>query len=377
MKRRKLKIAMAIASELPFPIPKDFPRLHAPTQVALDIAEGLSKKGHKVTFFGPIGSKSKSFNVFEAPIVPLYKNKIFKKTQPKNAKDKVRIREVIFNLFDQFLLLHLFRENLKRKFDIIHIHCPDRALPFASLFKTPVVYSWHYPIAPWEGDLFKMYQTKNQYFVSLSNAQRKPAPDLNWIETVYNGIRLESFPFNPKPKNNLLFLGRLFEKKGVDIAVKVALKLKENLIIAGEPNKGEFWEKKIKPYLGRNIKYVGCVPHKETYRYYKQARALLCPIKWEEPFGLTFIEAMACGTPVIAFKRGSVPEVIKDGKTGFIVEPFDKRGKPNLKGFIEVVKKIDQIDRRECRRWVEKNFTVEKMVDGYERVYEKILKREN
>lgn len=368
MRKRKLKIAIAVTSELPFPIPKDFPRLHAPTQVALNIAEELSRKGHKITFFGPMGSKSKKFEVFEVPIIPLYKNKIFKKTKPKYPEDKARIKEVIFNLFDQFLVSFIFKENLKRKFDVVHIHCPDRALPFASIFKVPVVYSWHYPISPWGADIFKMYQTGNQYFVSLSDAQRRPAPDLNWVGTVYNGIKLKSFPFNPKPKNHLLFLGRLFEKKGTDVAIKVALKLGENLTIAGEPNRGRFWEEKIQPYLKRkNIKYVGCVPYEKTHQYYREAKALLCPIKWEEPFGLTFIEAMACGTPVIAFDRGSVKEIVKDGKTGFVVKDINE--------MINAVKKIDQIDRKECRKWVEENFTIEKMVDGYEKVFYKILSR--
>ncbi|MCD6094673.1 glycosyltransferase, partial [bacterium] len=107
--------------------------------------------------------------------------------------------------------------------------------------------------------------------------------------------------------------------------------------------------------------------HKETYRYYKQAKALLCPIRWEEPFGLTFIEAMACGTPVIVFDKGSAREVVKDGKTGFIVKDFNE--------MITAVKKIDQIDRKECRKHVEQNFTVEKMVGGYEQIYYKILRK--
>lgn len=371
MAKSKLKIATVVASELPFPIPKDFPRLYAPMQVALSIAEGLSKRGHQVTFFGPKGSKSKKFDVFEVPITPLYRNAIFKKAKPKSPEEKEKIKEVIFHLFDQFLIAFIFKENLKRKFDIIHIHCPDRALPFASIFSVPVVYTWHYPFSPWQADIFKMYQTENQYYVSLTNAQRKGAPELNWIETVYNGVNLKLFPFNPRPENQLLFLGRILEKKGPHIAIKAAVQSKENLTIAGEPNRGRFWEEKIQPHLKRkNIKYVGCVPYEKTHQYYREAKALLCPIKWEEPFGLTFIEAMACGTPVIAFDRGSVKEIVKDGKTGFVVK--------NINEMINAVKKIDQIDRKECRKWVEENFSVEKMVDNYEKVYQKILaKRKN
>lgn len=363
MKKKKLKIAITVTSEIPFPIPKGFPRPYAPLQIALDVAEGLAKKGHKITFFGPKGSKSKIFEVFEVPIIPLYKNKIFEEPYAKG-----REREKIFTLFDQYLVSQLFRENLKRKFDIIHIHPVDRALPLAGLTKTPVVYTLHDPLYPWRTDVFRMYQTKNQYYISISNNQRKPAPGLNWAATIYNGINLRLFPFDPKPKNHLLFLGRLLSKKGTHEAIQAVNLAKEKLIIAGHPSEGIFWDKKIKPYLRRkNIEYAGNIPYKKTYKYYGQAKALLCPIKWEEPFGLTFIEAMACGTPVIAFDYGSAKEVIKDGKTGFIVK--------NIRAMAKAIKKIDQIDRKECRARVEENFTIKKMIDNYEKVFFEILKK--
>ncbi len=369
MKRKKLKIATFVASEIPFPTPKDFKEIYAPVDVALNVAEGLAKKGHEVTFFGPIGSRSKICKVVEVPIKPLYKNEILK--PPNSRKEE---REKIFNLFDQYIISLIFKENLKKKFDIIHIHPVDRALPFATLTKTPVVYTLHDPIYGWKAKIFEMYQTKNQYFISISNTQRKTAPNLNWAGTVYNGIDLKLFPFNPKPKNYVLFLGRILAKKGPHIAIKTAIKAKENLVIAGDRTDLKFWEEKIKPYLRRkNIKYAGFLPYEKIYKLYQGAKALLCPILWEEPFGLTFIESMACGTPVIAFKRGSAPEVIKDGVTGYLVKPYDKNGETNIKGFIKAIKKIDQIKREDCRTWVEKNFTVEKMVQQYEKVFLKIV----
>jgi len=212
-----------------------------------------------------------------------------------------------------------------------------------------------------------MFQSKNQYYVSISNAQRKPAPDLNWIETVYNGLDLKLFPFSAKPRNHYLFLGRLLPTKGVAEAIMAVKRAKQSLIIAGIPNEGYYWEKKIKPSLGKDIKYVGNIPYEKTYKYYGQAKALLCPIQWEEPFGLTFIEAMACGTPVIAFNRGSVPEVIKDKKVGFIVNSIGE--------MTVAIKKINEISRRKCRNWVEKKFSLKKMVDDYEKVFLKIFKK--
>jgi len=364
MKKKKLKIATVVASELPFPIPSDFPRPYAPLQIALDIAEGLTKKGHEVTFFGPRGSKSKLFKVVTAPFAPLYKNKILSLPGVHG-----REREKIFSLFDQYLVALLFKENLKRNFDIIHIHPVDRTLPLAFLTKTPVVYTLHDPIYPWRAEIFKAFQTKNQYFISISNNQRKPAPFLNYAATIYNGLNLNLFPFSEKPKNQCLFLGRLLPRKGVAEAVQAAIRAKERLIIAGSPNEGKYWKEKIKPYLKRkNIKYIGSVPYKKTHKYYGESKVLLCPLQWEEPFGLTFIESMACGTPVIAFNRGSAGEVIKDGKTGFIVK--------NLREMVKAIKKIGTISRKECRARVEENFTTERMVEEYEKVFYRILSRQ-
>lgn len=363
---KKLKIAIMLSGNIPLSPPKDYKEPFAPLEMAIRIAEGLAEKGHKIFFFSPKGSKSKKFKICEANFQPFYKNKILKDYKiPCNEREK-------FNyLFEQYLICLILKKHQKENFDIVHIHPIDRGLPFGFLFsKIPFVYTLHDPVSPWRREEFRLYKTKNQHLISISKAQQKPTPDLNWTETIYNGIKLESFPFSSKPKKNLLFLGRLHEKKGVDIAIKVALKLKQNLIIVGSPYKEEekFWREKVKPYLQKKeIKYVGYVPYEKTFKYYGEAKALLCPIRWEEPFGLTFIESMACGTPVITFNRGSASEIIVEGKTGFIVK--------NTAAMIKAVKKIDQIDRRECRKHVEKNFTIEKMVDGYEKVYYKILNK--
>jgi len=362
--KRKLKIAITVTSQLPFPIPKDFSGVYAPLQITLSLAKGLTKKGHEVTFFGPRGSKSKIFKVFTAPFTPLYKNKIL--TTP-GVRQEERIK--IFSLFDQYLVSLLFKENFKRKFDIIHISAVDRVLPFAFLVQTPIVYTLHDPIYPWRAKVFKMFASKNQYYVSISNSQRKPAPNLNYAATIYNGINLKNFPFSKKEREYLLFSGRILEKKGVHLAVQAAIKTKQKLVIIGPRYKGNYWREKIEPFLGKNIKYLGCVDRKQLYKYYGNAKALLFPIQWEEPFGLVMIEAMACGTPVIAFNHGSVPEVIKDGKTGFIVN--------NVSEMAKAIKKIDKIKKEDCRKWVEKKFSLEKMVNEYEKVYYKILKKSN
>jgi len=365
--RKKLKIGMMVTGHFTIPPPQGI--IYAPMMIAKAVAEGLTKKGHKVYFFAPKGSKLKVTKVISGGLKPLHgisgkrDLKILSDPQTGGAE-----KEKIFNLWDQYLISLIYQKAIEKKLDIIHIHPADRALPFGLAFKQiPVVYTLHDPVYPWRGDIFQMFQGRNQYYVSISNAQRKPAPDLNWIATIYNGLDLKLFPFSSAPKNQCLFLGRLLPTKGVAEAIIAAQKAKEKLIIAGTPNEGSYWEKKIKPFLGKNIKYVGNIPYEKTYKYYACAKALLCPIQWEEPFGLTFIEAMACGTPVIAFNRGSVPEVIKDGKTGFIVNSIEE--------MIVAIKKINQISRKECRAWVEKKFNLKKMADDYEKVFLKILKR--
>ncbi len=129
----------------------------------------------------------------------------------------------------------------------------------------------------------------------------------------------------------------------------------------------EYFKKNIKPYLGTKIKYIGEISQKELSSFYGNASALIYPIEWEEPFGLNMVESMACGTPVIAFKRGSVPEVVKDGKTGFVVE--------NISQALKAVRNIDKIKREDCRKWVEKKFAKEIMVNNYEKIYYKLLKK--
>jgi glycosyltransferase involved in cell wall biosynthesis len=264
----------------------------------------------------------------------------------------------------------MFKEAEKGNYDILHIHPVDRALPLAlSHFKIPVVYTLHDPIYPWRAEIFKMFSSPNQYYVSISDAQRKPAPGLNYLATIYNGIDINLFPFSKKSGDYLLFVGRLHPEKGVAEAVEVARKTGEKLLIIGPPVTGDYWSKRVAPYLNEKIKYLGYVSYKKLFRYYQKAKATLVPIKWEEPFGLIMAESMACGTPIIAFRRGSVPEVVVNNKTGFIVDTVDEMA--------AAVKKINQIKREDCRLHVEKKFTIKHMVDRYEEEFKNICKKEN
>ncbi|KPJ71767.1 hypothetical protein AMJ50_00270 [Parcubacteria bacterium DG_74_3] len=364
---KKMKIGMMVTGHFTIPPPQGI--IYAPMFIAGAVAEGLTKKGHEIYFFAPQGSELRVTKMISGNLEPLHgfsgKKDLKIISSPQvGGGEKCKI----FNLWDQYLISLIYQEAIKQKLDIIHIHPADRALPFGLAFKKiPIVYTLHDPVYHWRKEIFQLFQSKNQYFVSISNAQRKPAPNLNWIATIYNGLDLKLFPFSAQPKNQCLFLGRLLPTKGVAEAVVAARKAKQPLIIAGTPNTGDYWERKIKPFLSKNIRYIGNVPYEKTYQYYGQAKVLLCPIQWEEPFGLTFIEAMACGTPVIAFDRGSASEVIKDGKTGFVIKTIEE--------MIKAIKKVDQIKRKECRSWVEKKFSYQRMIDDYERIFLRILKK--
>jgi glycosyltransferase involved in cell wall biosynthesis len=209
---------------------------------------------------------------------------------------------------------------------------------------------------------------KKANYVSISKNQRKPMPNLNFTGNVYNGIEVNKFPFSEKVGNYLAFLGRMSPEKGplqaIEVAKMAGLKLK--MAAKVDVVDKDFFEGIIKPLIdNKQIEFIGEIGHKEKAEFLNNALALLAPIQWEEPFGLYFIEAMACGTPVISFNRGSVPEIIENGKTGFIVN--------STKEMASAIKDLDKINRIDCRKHVEGHFTVEKMAEGYINVYKKIL----
>lgn len=362
---KKLRIATMVTGHYTTPPP--FGIIYAPMDIAITLSEGLAKRGHEVSFFVPEGSKLKVSKVKTFGLKALCQNGELSILGGVNVGGAERAK--IFNLWDQFLISAMYKEAVEGKFDILHIHPADRALPLAyALQDIPTVYTLHDPIYPWRAEVFRMFSSPNQYYVSISDAQRKPAPDLNYLATIYNGVPIEEIPFIKKPKGNyLLFVGRICPEKGVAEAVEVARRTGEKLIILGPPVTGEYWDKKIKPYLNEKIRHIGVISRKELYEYYGNAKATLVPIQWEEPFGLVMVESMACGTPVIAFRRGSVPEVVIDKKTGFIVNTVEEMA--------EAIQTTDAINRNDCRIHVEKNFSCEQMITRYEKEFLRLVNK--
>ncbi len=251
------------------------------------------------------------------------------------------------------------------EFDIIHNQFDFLPLSYSRLVETPVVSTIHGFSSEKILPVFEKYNRDTSY-VSISNADR--SPKLEYVDTVYHGISLDEFTFNDSPGDYLLFFGRFHNDKGPKEAIEIARKAGKKLVMAGIIHDTEYFEKYVKPFVdGESVSYVGSADSQQRDTLLGGAYALLHPINFDEPFGLSVIESMACGTPVIAFNRGSMPELIEHAYNGFLVQGVDEA--------VSCVDKIKDIKRLNCLRHVEKHFTVERMVDGYISVYKKILEK--
>ena len=248
-------------------------------------------------------------------------------------------------------------------FDIIHNNFDFLPLTYSGFISTPVVTTIHGFSSPGILPVFKKYNGR-VFYVSISYADR--SPELDYVKTIYHGIDIKQFDFEPDPDDYLLFFGRIHHDKGAQEAIEIAKACNKKLILAGIIQDEDYYNSNIKPHLdGVNAVYAGSLGPVQRSQILGKACALLHPINFNEPFGLSVVESMACGTPVIAFNKGSMPELIKNNKNGFLVDSVDEA--------IDAVAMIEEIDRTYCRRHVERYFTVDRMVEAYMQVYETIL----
>ena len=259
----------------------------------------------------------------------------------------------------------------KENFDLIHFHVDYLHFPFSRRQPIAHVTTLHGRLdLP---DLVPLYRHfRDIPVISISDAQRKPLPWENWQGTVHHGLPRESFSLGGGKGKYLAFLGRTSTEKGLDQAIEIAKRAEMPLKIAAKIDRVDvkYFETVIKPLLDHPlIEFIGEVGYPETNVFLGNAAGLLFPINWREPFGLVMIEAMACGTPVIAYPLGSVPEVMQDRVTGFIV--------PDLEGAVEAVKRLGEIDRRKCRRYFERHFNAERMAQDYLTIYQRLVRRES
>jgi glycosyltransferase involved in cell wall biosynthesis len=252
------------------------------------------------------------------------------------------------------------------QFDLIHNHMGSFAQCFARLSPVPVVTTLHGSGAePHSRLMYPRYA--DLPYVSITDAERSLLPYLNYVATVYNGIDLDGFTFVPAAGSYLLVLGRMSPDKGIHFAIDVAERTGMSLVLAGivPPENRAYFEAQIQPRLSETIRFVGPADARRKAELYGGAAAFLHLITYDEAFGLTMVEAMACGCPVIAVRRGSVPELIADGETGYIVD--------DVEGAVAATERLGSLDRAACRRRVQQRFTVDHMVEGYLDVYRTVL----
>ncbi len=257
-------------------------------------------------------------------------------------------------------LAHVFER--AGEFDLIHNQADFPAHAFANLVTTPMVTTIHGFSSDRILPMYKPYEDRVHY-VAISDADR--SPQLTYAETIHHGIVLDDFPFDPTGSDDLLFFGRMHPDKGAAEAIAVAQATGRALAMYGIVQDQGYYERAVVPHLGGTIIHPGAVGGTERTRALGHAAVLLHLITFDEPFGLSVIEAMACGTPVIAINRGSMPELIEDGVTGFLVDSVDEA--------IAAVARLPQINRAACRGAVAERFSVERMADRYIQLYRRIL----
>lgn len=249
-------------------------------------------------------------------------------------------------------------------YDIVHNGFDFMPLTYSKLIKTPMLTTIHGFSSPKILPVYQKYN-ENTAYVSISDADR--SPNLQYIQTVYHGIKLDLFEFRQQKEGYLLFFGRIHQDKGAFEAIQIAKKLKMPLILAGIIQDKDYFNERVEPYLDDQVQYIGSVGPSQRSELLGKAKALLHPIHFQEPFGFSVVESMACGTPVVAFKKGSMPELITHGVNGFLVEHVDDA--------VDCMSQISQIQPKDCRKIVEDRFSHKRMVQAYINVYREILAR--
>ncbi|SRR5579884_811034 len=326
------------------------PKFYGGTERVVSIlTEGLVRNGHEVTLFASGDSKTR------AQLVPV-------------CREALRLSNVKDPCADHILQLAMVYDRAD-EFDLIHSHADYFTFPFAQKSGTPTVTTLHGRLDTPELQGIHRY-FKSHPLISISHSQRSPFPFANWVGTVHHGLPMERYHFYPEPGKYLAFLGRISPEKRPDLAITLAQKTGIPLKIAAKVGNQDrdYFETVIRPLIKPPlIEFIGEIGEDEKNMFLGEALALLFPIDWPEPFGLVMIESLACGTPVIARPCGSVTEILAHGKTGFI------HSKTN--DLIGAINRIGEISRLECREYAEKNFSAEKMVRRYEKLYEDVIAR--
>lgn len=341
---------MRVAQVTPLwePVP---PLAYGGTEMVVSLlTEELVRRGHQVTLFASGDSQTQALL----------------KPGCDRALRPLGVLPPAYAGYEQRQLNHVFGH--ASDFDIIHSHMDAAALAPTHHSPTPVVHTLHGPFTAASEQIFGQYRQQN--LVTVSRSQQRHELGFNYVATVYNAIALEQFDFYPQPQNPpyLAFLGRMSVEKGPHLAIAIAQRIGWPLKMAGKVDfeNQEFFDREVAPYIdGEQITYLGEVSQSQKKALMGYATATLFPITWPEPFGLVMAESMASGTPVIAMALGSAPEVVAQGKTGFLCH--------SVEDCVAAVGQLHQISRQACRDHVAFNFSVKRMVDGYEAVYRALI----
>jgi glycosyltransferase involved in cell wall biosynthesis len=325
------------------------PKLYGGTErIVSYITEELVRMGHDVTLFASGDSETAARLEAVCP-------------------QALRLNTGIFNRDAPMIMLQERSLGATGGFDVIHSHLDFLGFPLARRNPRPVVTTLHGRL-----DLPELQPVFREYaempLVSISDAQRQPLPWANWHATIYHGLPRNLYSFHPQPQQYLAFLGRISPEKRPDHAIEVAKCSGIPLRMAAkvDPADLQYYESEIEPLLDHPlIEFIGEISDEEKDNFVGNALALVCPYDWPEPFGLVLIEALACGTPVLAYRRGAIPEIIDNGVTGFVSE--------NLSEMAEAVGRLGEIDRRRCRDAFEERFTVDRMARNYVALYKRII----
>ncbi len=360
-------------------------RVFALRNLGIDLADGLVDLGHKVWLFGTDDMKTKAISIGGNPVLEEGKLIWWKLRNEVGPEKRNREKQELYNMHKFDLICKAIELGNKEKFDIMHyFYETDPTHMLQRFAKYPFIYTLHDPM-PEVGSLEYWYHStyKTHKFVAISNNQKNYSTSgIKFVSTIYNGINLDDFAYCESPTADYMsYMNRFIPEKNPQEAIKLSLDMKMPIKIGGlgrDESKGkrEYFSKYVKPFVdGKNVIVVDYLHGQKKAEFLGNAKFNIFPLIWEEPFGLIMTESMACGTPVIAYNRGSVSELVVDGETGFVVKPED-----GYTGLVKAYKKMMALSkskyqqmRENCRSRVAKNFTSDKMILGYEKAFNKVI----
>ncbi|MCL5432811.1 MAG: glycosyltransferase family 4 protein [Patescibacteria group bacterium] len=340
------------------------------SRIIYELASGMVKKGHEVSLLGTGDSSISSVTVI--PVIP------------KAFVDLLPFENPFYAETSFLVQLAKKIEEVAGRFDMIHNHTYPEVINLLASEKidTPMVTTIHAQATEEFDDVLSLFKDSN--LISISKAHRNNFKKTTFRKVIYNGVDTDLYAISNQKREYLLWIGRLskaknkdgtfMDPKGIKWAIQLARETGEKLILSGNVEDMEFYEKEVKPFLNDKIEWAGPVSSEQALKkeevanLMQGAKAFLMTINWDEPFGLVMAEAQSSGTPVIGFNRGSVPELIVDGKTGFVVDP-----KEGVEGLKNALSKINSINYEDCRKHVLQNFSLEKMVENYGNLYNEVL----